>query len=75
MRAGEPTPRQIPPRARMIVSATLNGMTGDFFTDLLRIRYSLMLIYRENDFGDDAHQRRSRMWKAGFMPTMDGRQP
>jgi hypothetical protein len=49
-------------------------MTGDFFTDLLRFRYSLMLIYRENDFGDDAHMKRSLKWKAGFVPTTDGGQ-
>jgi hypothetical protein len=47
-------------------------MTGDFFTDLLRFRYSLMLIYRENDFGDDAHVKRSLKWRAGFVPTTDG---
>jgi hypothetical protein len=74
-RTGEPTPRQLPPRARMIVHAALGGMTGDFFTDLLRFRYSLMLIYRESDFGDDAHMKRSLKWKAGFVPTTDGRQP
>lgn len=71
-RTGEPTPRQLPPRVRMIVHTTLSGMTGDFFTDLMRFRYSLMLIYRENDFGDDAHMKRSLKWKAGFVPTTDG---
>ena len=73
-RTGEPTPRQLPPRVRLIVNTTLSGMTGDFFTDLLRFRYSLMLIYRENDFGDDAHMKRSLKWKAGSVPTTDGGQ-
>jgi hypothetical protein len=75
MRGGEPIPRRLPPRVQGIVSEALDGMTGDFFTDLLRFRYSLMLIYRENDFGDDAHMKRSLRWKAGFVPTTDGRQP
>ena len=73
-RTGEPTPRQLPPRVRLIVNTTLSGMTGDFFTDLLRFRYSLMLIYRENDFGDDAHMKRSLKWRAGSVPTTDGGQ-
>jgi hypothetical protein len=78
MKPYEPTPRPqaaaVPPRVRMIINSTLSGMTGDFFTDLMRFRYSLMLIYRENDFGDDAHMKRSLKWKAGFVPTTDGSQ-
>jgi hypothetical protein len=74
MRQAEPIPRQLPPRVQEIVNVALDGMTGDIFTDLLRFRYSLMLIYRESDFGDDAHMKRSLKWKAGFVPTTDGRQ-
>jgi hypothetical protein len=71
-KAGESIPRQLPPRVQEIVNVALDGMTGDIFTDLLRIRYSLMLIYRESDFGDDAHQRRSSKWIAGIVPTTMG---
>ena len=65
---------QLPPRVQEIVSRTMGGMTGDIHADLLRIRYSLMLIFGESDFGDDAHQRRSLKWRAGIVPTTDGRQ-
>ena len=65
---------QLPPRVQAIVRQTMSGMTGDTCADLLRMRYSLMLIYRESDFSDDAHQRRSLKWRAGIMPTTDGGQ-
>lgn len=73
-KADKSIPRQLPPRVQEIVNVALDGMTGDIFTDLLRIRYSLMLIYSESDFGDDAHQLRSSKWIAGIVPTTDGGQ-
>jgi hypothetical protein len=68
------TMEQLPPRVQAIVSQTMGGMTGDIHADLLRVRYSLMLIFGESDFGDDAHQRRSLKWRAGIVPSMNGGQ-